>query len=443
MRAAATIPRGDPPESSRPLRTLNTTLCLVNFSGKKITRTDVEIDDAGAWDAGGSRPDLNFTGSLADGDARCERAEIARSPSNGCWCTISLTFADGSTLSFRADQNEARTKQSGVYRESLVNSPENAALEVFRRTGEDRYTHTQAFYVRPSTPPNNAGWMGALLAAKPTVTLDHVTMPGSHDAGMYVKGSEWAITQSLSIGDQLRAGARYFDLRVCKSGGELWTYHGSYYGGKLADILDDVAAFLDGGSKEVVFLKFRSYASGDRADTVALVKSKLTSKLYTATTTPHFARQTLAHLAGSGGRAVAVFTPDYTSLLDPASGIFPYSDYGNEDTGVAIPHTDHHNLGVYDSYAHQSEFAVMKKDQHAKWAAHGGVGKDYLFLYSWTLTGSTDNVLDLDLLSATANPQLPKALQGFARHGTKGRPNIVYIDQVDPYLCKAIVDLNF
>lgn len=426
--------------------THNTTLCLVNLSGKNITKTEITIDDdATNWDGPPSRPDKNFTGPLADDDSRAERAEIAKYPDSvGCWFGITLTFADDSTLSFRANQVDAYRKQSGVYTDSVVKSPENADLEVFRRTGESRYVYHNAYYVRPSTAPDNSTWMGKLIAAKPDVTLNKLTMPGSHDAGMHRPGvTEQANTQILSIGGQLKAGARYFDLRVCSWGSELWTYHGPSYGGKLDDILDDVKNFLAGGSKEVVFLKFRSHAAGDRQGTVDLVKSKLKDQLYTADTTPHFATQKLADLAGESGRVVAVFTPDYKHQLAPKDGIFPYIDYGNEDTGQYIGPSDHHNLGVYDAYSHQSELSVMQKDQLAKWAAHGGYGNDYLFLLSWTLTGSTDNILDLDLLSAAANPQLPRALRTIAAENpSKGLPNIVYLDQVDPYLCKVIIDAN-
>lgn len=151
----------------------------------------------------------------------------------------------------------------------------------------------------------------------------------------------------------------------------------------------------------------------------------------------------LADLAGPAGRVVAVFTPAYDGLFDHANGIFPYSDYGNEDTGQATPPADERCLGVYDSYSHQSEFAVMQKDQHDKWVTHGGYGQNHLFLFSWTLTGAVGNVLDLNLLSATANPQLPKARHAMrAGAARKGYPNIVYLDQIDIYLCKAIIDLN-
>ena len=435
--------------------TQNTTLGLVNFSGKKIISTAITIEDSTTnWDGPPSRPDKNFTGPLAANDSRSERAEIAKYPNSvGCWFKISLTFADHSTLSFRANQVDAYTKQSGVYTESLVKSPENAHLEVFRRTGESRYLYTNAYYIRPAAAPDKSTWMGELLAKKPNVTLNNLTMPGSHDAGMYRPGvTEKSNTQSLDIGGQLQAGARYFDLRVCASGSELWTNHGPSYGGKLDDILDDVKKFLASGSKEVVFLKFRSvddpydairYPDRDRKGTVDLVKSKLKGLLYTADATPHFAKQKLSDLAGDSGRVVAVFNSQYDGHHAPKDGIFPYIDYGNEDTGEEIAAKNHNNLGVYDAYSHQSEFSVMQKDQHAKWAAHGGYGKDYLFLLSWTLTGSTDNILDLDLLSATANPQMPRALHTIAAERLpEGLPNIVYIDQVDPYLCKAIIDHN-
>lgn len=82
----------------------------------------------------------------------------------------------------------------------------------------------------------------------------------------------------------------------------------------------------------------------------------------------------------------------------------------------------------------------MKAKQDTRLANYGGLGKDYLFLYSWTLTGSGD-LRDLELLSRAANPQLPKRLREMVASG-RPRPNIVYIDHVDPWLCSAIIALN-
>ena len=424
----------------------NTTLCLVNFSGKDITSTAITIDYLDDWDYQGndanqSRPDLNFGGPLPNGDARCKREEINSGTKRGCWFKIALTFADSSTLEFRANQWDAYAgKKKVIYTNSLAKSAQNAGLEVLQQTGESRYVYTNAYYIRPARVPDNSGWMSRLVAYNPNIPLNGITMPGSHDAGMYTTESstEKSRTQSLSILQQLQAGVRYFDLRVCERDGDIWTYHGAFgaYGGQLRTILTDVRTFMDAGSQEAVFLKFRSYASGDREPTIRLVQGILRDHLYSGDLV-QFAVQPLRQFCN---RVLCVFHPDYdVSLLNSREGRVPYADYGNEDTGqfIAHPSTKLH-FGVYDAYSHQSEFAVMEQDQQSKRDQFGGYGKDYLFLFSWTLTGSTDNILDIDLLSAAANAQLPRALS------TKPdkRPNIVYIDQVDPWLCRRIIATN-
>ena len=423
------------------MSTQNTKLCLVNFSGKKIKKMTSVVANPNDWD-GDSLPDINFNinnSPMPDLDSKCEREEIVLGTSDGCWFSLSIEFeGENSTLSFKINQLDAKKKLFGLYSDSLKKSADNNYLEVFRATGEDRYTYSNSFYIRPSTVPNNSRWMGEVLAFNYAVKLNDLTMPGSHDAGMYTDITEKARTQALNIYDQLKAGSRYFDLRICKSSGELWTYHGASYGGKLQDILNDVKTFLTENSSEAVFLKFRSYASSDQQDTTELVKNTLGGLLYKNSTTPNFANQPLINFSG---KAVAVFKSYDASLLDPANGIFEYSDYGNEDTGKIIPYTDNHNFGVYDSYAHRSEFDIMQKDQQQKWIDYGGYNKEYLFLFSWTLTGSTDNILDLELLSRMANPQLANQLRQFSKN-QKGSPNIVYLDYIDNYLGQAIIHLN-
>jgi hypothetical protein len=278
-------------------------------------------------------------------------------------------------------------------------------------------------------------------------------MPGSHDAGMYTEVTDKARTQTLTFNGQLKAGARYFDLRIyAHNNGDLYTYHGEHWpfswdGGKLSDILNDVKTFLTGSPDEVIFLKFRSHAERDQQSTVNLVTSTLDAILYksTTTTTPNFATQTLRSLKG---KVVAAFTSDYERLLDSSKGLHLYSDYGNEDTGAYIPHVNDDCLGVYDSYSHQSDFAAMTDDQWGKFNRYGSLNERYLFLLSWTLTGSTDNVMDIRLLSGYANPQLPDTLYAQSRVGNNNKigfqpPNIVYIDHVDPYLCSRIIDNNY
>ena len=432
--------------------TYNTTFCLVNLSGRSISSTSVAIDDPDDWDyvtdENKNRPDLNLGGGLDSNNARCEREEINAGTSKGCWFTVGLDFIGLPEplpkMEFKVNQWDA--VDSGHPKGTISFTGGSTDWEVYKVAGKDYDIYTQAVYIRPSVAPDNSGWMGKLLGYNSMITLNKLTMPGSHDAGMYLGTNEWSKTQHLSIGDQLKAGSRYFDIRVCLNDNELWTYHGipgsMTYGGKLSDILDDVKTFLDTNTQEAVFLKFRSYGdSADQSATVSMVETKLDSHLYKSTTTPVFANMELGSLAG---KAVAVFHKKYGNLPSPSNGTFAYRDYGNEDSGAFTPPANENCFGVYDSYTNTTGFPDMLSDQMDKFRRFAANDKNYLFLLSWTLTGYIpDQIMDLTLLSNAANPQMPKALKDLPNVRPKVHPNIVYIDNVDPWLCTPIINLNY
>ncbi|MDP1848513.1 MAG: phosphatidylinositol-specific phospholipase C domain-containing protein [Solirubrobacteraceae bacterium] len=442
----------------------HTTLSLVNFSGQKIKSVTVSDVDDSDW-SGDARPDRNFTGSLASGNSRCERAELSSGIGSALFW-LHLTFNDSSTMDIHVNQYDAYSKNFDVYSSDRVKIPPQSTvmhgLEVFQATGKDRddddsgATWTNAFYIRPKTAPGNANWMRDLRQAKPGIRLNAITMPGSHDAGMYRGGADTSLTQTLTIGEQLKAGSRYFDLRISDDEGGLWTYHGTTWGGSLPDILDDVRDFVDAHPEEIVFLKFRSDDSSDQQSTVDLVKRTLGSRLYSndASPTPSIARQTLDNLHKKG-RVVAAFHKNFpSSMMDKAAGIWRYTDFGNEDTGQFTAGTTRRGgLCVYDCYSNVNEFDLMAPEQYKQWDDYGwqaspdSYGKQYLFLLSWTLTGHPGAILDLELLSRTANPRLPKALHEMAvavakNPSQKQMPNIVYLDYVEPHLCRSIIDMN-
>ncbi|OGT65960.1 MAG: hypothetical protein A3J38_10280 [Gammaproteobacteria bacterium RIFCSPHIGHO2_12_FULL_45_9] len=155
-----------------------------------------------------------------------------------------------------------------------------------------------------------ANWMG-----RPELGLDHkelnaIIMPGSHDAGLYLisaSGSLMAkavkpdvfITQDLNIWDQLRAGSRFFDLRVAEFGtgilsSELRLVHafepplmrGSGYFGKFGErieaVLYQVRQFMEseeaktgGVNKEVVILRFAHLTEPVRKKLIPLISDFL------------------------------------------------------------------------------------------------------------------------------------------------------------------------
>jgi hypothetical protein len=113
--------------------------------------------------------------------------------------------------------------------------------------------------------------------------LKQLSIPGSHDAGMYeiswstnlgwVFAADNAQTQNNTILQQLEAGIRYFDLRpgrvIDSSGNE--TYYTGHFaqsiagtvgstGVALSEVMTDVLSFLNEcGSNEVIILKFSHY----------------------------------------------------------------------------------------------------------------------------------------------------------------------------------------
>jgi hypothetical protein len=128
---------------------------------------------------------------------------------------------------------------------------------------------------------NPASWMkDLLLPVKSTYTLRDIVLPGSHDAGMSVLsgvgGSQSGtinecntLTQTLSIGGQLNAGIRMFDLRVGTFNGNLYMKHcssdcmadaiGGGFGQKLSAALNEIRQFLQTNTDEIVLLTFSHF----------------------------------------------------------------------------------------------------------------------------------------------------------------------------------------
>ena len=405
-------------------------MCFVNLSGKDIT--GIQVSGTSGFE--NATHDLAFlTGELDSYRSLCGYVELdSLTPTY----TIKLTFPGGN-LSFTDNQGHSwDTKFAGPI--PHTGSPD---FEVWQTLGGNvtNSAGTNAIYIRPAARPDNSSWMGDLLNLKPEIRLNELTMPGSHDAGMWTGCPDNAKTQSLSILDQLKAGSRYFDLRTCLSAnGDVWTYHGPSWGDKLSNILSDVDTFLTGaGSKEVVILKFSHAYANSRQGTVNLVKKFNANRLYTGGTINLGIRP----LSEVKGKLVAVFGSDddsFENYWSRTAGIFPYHDV---DSAAPIPvQVVADGLTVFDNYAHDGYYESMAANQGTKLANYGGLGKEYLFLLSWTLTGG-GWVYDIEVLANMANPWLPRHL-GEMTSTASIRPNIVYLDFIDPYISRAITDLN-
>jgi hypothetical protein len=306
--------------------------------------------------------------------------------------------------------------------------------------------------------------------------LSSVCMPGTHDSGMgqitaSTDGSNACNTQTQTgtILDQLKKGARYFDLRPCLWGGLSGFYLCHYSnepllgvfgsaGQPLASALQDVVTFFEQtqGTQELVILKFSHFGelaptlgvwgyapmSNDTfADLVAEVQTTLGSYLLTApNANVNLNQQKMENLSGHGNRAVAVFDlgqqneGDFPySMVDTTTGIFGYRDYmTNPPTGVTP------NMVVYDSYAKSDDVQTMINDQKSKFVNYAPDIKQS-FLLSWTLTLDTGDLVDgspcISDLAAEANPLLTTHIDQWIKVGiitTTKKPNVLLIDFIGP-----------
>ncbi|GFF73175.1 glucan 1,3-beta-glucosidase [Aspergillus lentulus] len=120
-------------------------------------------------------------------------------------------------------------------------------------TGSERYGH----YWTSVNPP--VAWMHAILDVIGERKLRHVSMIGSHDAGISKRNGGTAFadadnsqTQKLNISGQLGAGSRFFDIRpVVGNGGQYLAGHYNLpssvpqgiNGEYLTDIVDEINGF--------------------------------------------------------------------------------------------------------------------------------------------------------------------------------------------------------
>lgn len=287
-------------------------------------------------------------------------------------------------------------------------------------------------------------WMSKLPG---NTTLNNIMMPGSHDAGMSelhhcsigAKDTNTQ-TQQLDIKGQLEAGSRYFDIRVDYDYGELVTYHrtGPFgcNGQTLEEVLDQMTSFVKKYKTEVPVLKF-SHIRGNNKDTKTKIKNMLLSAsfrnyLYKDDNT------NLANINLSSAAGKLVIVLDYGDDIEPADGLFRYHD---GFVSEVCSYRDL-NITVCDLYSNTSKYSEMANDQISKWDKFAGLGNDYLFLLSWTLTADVTGS-SIRNLAKEANDNLPSVLTRQINDYKKAKPNIVYIDFINVEIAREIISYNF
>ena len=211
-------------------------------------------------------------------------------------------------------------------------------------------------------------WMAALPDG---AGLNELILPGTHDsATKYVQLAYFSKCQSLGIGDQLRAGFRYLDIRLGTDGKTdgFKLMHGftncktGVFGGalKLDAVLAECYAFLDEHPTETVLFAVK-YEHGDW-DTAA-VQNRLTG--YLAQNPDRWLlTDTLPTLGEARGRLVLLRRWEDAANLGAQAGVpFLWPDQkGHDDPALNTAMTDE---GTYRLWV-QDRFEYSAED---KWAA--------------------------------------------------------------------------
>jgi hypothetical protein len=303
-------------------------------------------------------------------------------------------------------------------------------------------------------------WMTPL---RDHIRLSHITIPGSHDAGMSCarfprfSTSSGVITQSTDILGQLKYGARFFDIRVYEYFGRLYTGHflgkidkrwgdAGAFGQSLREVLEQVNAFLNEHKKETVILKISHVAAALRKRVVTYIERTLPStRIYRNQHGISIAGETMGNLRG---KVLVVYEENFKSKVQTKEITY----YKNCKVGKSKKSTmqsrflemwkiETHNgrLILRGQYANKLKLNDIYADQEKKmkyWYTKHRKECDELMQLYWTSTGKFGH---LNIAYNTALIWLDSAKARLHKLIKEYKPNIVMIDFIDDEKIEAIL----
>lgn len=129
----------------------------------------------------------------------------------------------------------------------------------------------------------------------------------------------WSQAQSLSAGEQLMNGSRYFDLRIAKNttDNQFYTCHGLYSTDTLQTTLTEISQFLTNNSDEIVILDCNHfYAMGvnDHQNVIDMFVAIFTNKI---TSRNMGVNVSLSELRKQGKQVIIIYQDDTVASLNP------------------------------------------------------------------------------------------------------------------------------
>lgn len=417
---------------------------IINGTPFKFTRTASHGYQMNGWDS--NWPSEVAPYSVASVYVEFKTGFFVKTSDDGGEVSYSLEGTD-SAFEIQARGDGGFHVQVVLTGMSTLNNDHGSTISIgWRHDGSVSFAlaGTDAGALVSSNPPQN--WMQASLDAFRDVPLGQFVLPASHDSGMYqLDGTTIGstpcntLTQTGSIGSQLAAGARYFDIRPVISAGNYKTGHyskidaiNSWQGGngeKIEDIINDINSFTQ-DKTELVILNFSHDLNTDvgnsdyrpfNQDEWNNLYNQLggLNNLFVAPAADTDLRTlSLNTFIGNGKSAIVlVFQPDGhdISLNDrQGQGFFWYNQ-----------------LDAYNSYSNSDNLDSMASDQLQK--MHDQAGG--YFLLSWTLTQQAAGAIlcpaepsILDLAQRANNALASQVLNAASKDAY---PKLLLVDKAD------------
>ena len=246
--------------------------------------------------------------------------------------------------------------------------------------GSTRSSGSAKRQLKSSDAASNENWMKDNWEFIKDKKFGELVIPGTHDSGTYKlswgTGGDTAKTQTNSIGDQLKDGIRYFDLREreashwgCADPSVWWIYH-TWDSYRLQVALDEIKAFLSkpDNDKEVIVLDFQDtkiiYDDGRARDVLLeMIQNKLSGYLAKNEGDWTWQKATMTDLVAKNKRVIVLLENFlYTKISNkdykPGCGVgnIDYRNFSNRTTEMVSAYDED-----YAKTYHQIKYLISSE----------------------------------------------------------------------------------
>ncbi|KAL4901412.1 hypothetical protein BDW74DRAFT_187650 [Aspergillus multicolor] len=305
----------------------------------------------------------------------------------------------------------------------------------------------------------SGNWMKQMYDVIKDRPLQHLAMPGTHDSGMStISGEIVSIgsaantqTQGLNLYDQLRVGARWFDLRIMSvhqsdtADYAFWIAHVNdensdipigNTGESLTDVISEINQFTSENPGEIIFLKLRyligikrlpggaiSWDEGIANDFLTELK-KINNRCGNLDTATPFQQQPASYFMDQNdGSGCVLFILDTSNVpsgvtsTSPSDGIYPASV-----------------MAVTDHWSDLSTTQPVAEDQIATWSAINRASpftNDQFLIAQWLVSADALQTTALTIQKIAIMPTNPALYwAGVNAMSPTKWPNVLLVDYI-------------